>query len=132
MHVYRGDCSWPLRAILPEKRGLNDGKVELLICHAAACRRNPIEWCARVESNHHSFRNTDLNRARLPIPPRAPIGGRAETSCPRIHVNRAGRFAGLGRYYLREPPVSGAKSSAASVASAAREADRIYIMCPPS
>src|SRR5689334_2243247 len=31
-------------------------------------------WCARVESNHHSFRNTDLNRARLPIPPRARRG----------------------------------------------------------
>src|SRR5258707_15637160 len=34
-------------------------------------RRTSGEWCARVESNHHSFRNTDLNRARLPIPPRA-------------------------------------------------------------
>jgi hypothetical protein len=48
-----------------------------------------------VESNHHSFRNTDLNRARLPIPPRAPIGGRAEISRPRDHVNRAGPFAGI-------------------------------------
>src|SRR6266576_3231846 len=95
-------------------------------------RRTSGEWCARVESNHHSFRNTDLNRARLPIPPRAPIGGRAEISCPRIYVNRAGRFAGLGGCYLREPPFSGAKSSAASVASAAREAERIYIICPPS
>src|SRR5205823_13845325 len=36
-------------------------------------RRISGEWCARVESNHHSFRNTDLNRARLPIPPRAPM-----------------------------------------------------------
>src|SRR5690349_17968582 len=41
-------------------------------CHRAAESRF-FGWCARVESNHHSFRNTDLNRARLPIPPRAPV-----------------------------------------------------------
>lgn len=29
------------------------------------------EWCAREDSNLHSFRNQILSLARLPIPPRA-------------------------------------------------------------
>ena len=31
-----------------------------------------ILWCPEEESNLHALRHTDLNRARLPIPPPGP------------------------------------------------------------
>lgn len=33
------------------------------------CKCQKIEWCPMPESNQHSFRNSILSRARLPIPP---------------------------------------------------------------
>jgi hypothetical protein len=41
-----------------------------------------VIWCPEEDSNLHSLRNTDLNRARLPIPPSGLVGahvsGRAQ------------------------------------------------------
>src|SRR4029077_350741 len=82
---------------------------DLTVCTACA-RAGPAapiadrreEWCARVESNHHSFRNTDLNRARLPIPPRArseasgAVGDKPSTErCQRERAPRAHHGTGL-------------------------------------
>ena len=43
------------------------------------------EWCPEEDSNLHSLRNTDLNRARLPIPPSGLVG--AHVSGPARPVN---------------------------------------------
>ena len=33
-------------------------------------RLKTINWCGREDSNFHGFPHSDLNAARLPIPPR--------------------------------------------------------------
>lgn len=42
-------------------------------------------WCPEEDSNLHSLRNTDLNRARLPIPPSGLVRG--DVSGGRLPVN---------------------------------------------
>src|SRR5262245_62273652 len=36
---------------------------------------NNEDWCPGKDSNLHASRHTDLNRARLPIPPPGPVSG---------------------------------------------------------
>ena len=58
--------------------------------------RNPLrmrafcgKWCPEEDSNLHALRHTDLNRARLPIPPSGPGLVRLDVSIPVGGVNRA-------------------------------------------
>src|SRR3989338_770055 len=37
-----------------------------------ACASHVLYWCPEEDSNLHTLRHTDLNRARLPIPPSGP------------------------------------------------------------
>ena len=46
-----------------------------------------IRWCPEEDSNLHASRHTDLNRARLPIPPSGLV--RAHVSGPVHAVERA-------------------------------------------
>ena len=49
-----------------------------------------IKWCPEEDSNLHSLRNTDLNRARLPIPPSGQRAScmRAGRRCQRAKLER--------------------------------------------
>jgi hypothetical protein len=47
-------------------------------------------WCGREDSNFHGLPHSDLNAARLPIPPR-PHRGRCRTAPAGLHVAKAFR-----------------------------------------
>src|SRR3954471_1582439 len=58
----------------------------------------PRDWCGRRDSNPHLFRYQDLNRARLPVPPRPP-GRRSRARITGMALGarerwRSWRFAG--------------------------------------
>lgn len=79
-----------------------------------ACLLDPVgsreKWCPEEDSNLHSLRNTDLNRARLPIPPSGLV--RAHVSGQAIAVNA------LFSKVLRSPAQSSSTSLEATVESA--------------
>ncbi len=43
-----------------------------------------LNWCPEEDSNLHTLRHTDLNRARLPIPPSGQCFKGAHFNCYRI------------------------------------------------
>ncbi len=56
-------------------------------------------WCGREDSNFHGLPHSDLNAARLPIPPR-PHVVEAVTGAPHV-PNHLLRDKGLWRFFVR-------------------------------
>ena len=56
------------------------------------------EWCPGEDSNLHALRHTDLNRARLPIPPPGQVRRSVYAGCPVLSMRfRADLQANLAR-----------------------------------
>src|SRR6185437_631314 len=68
---------------------------------ASPARQQEKRWCGREDSNFHALRHSDLNAARLPIPPRPHImvGPRRGEARERL----ANDLRALKRYNGREP-----------------------------
>ena len=60
-----------------------------------------IEWCPGEDSNLHASRHTDLNRARLPIPPPGPAAGAAAGRCVECAADVSGAFGQVNADYAR-------------------------------
>jgi hypothetical protein len=69
------------------------------------------KWCGREDSNFHGLPHSDLNAARLPIPPRPQASWRAAGIANGYRVGKpeiAGKLARLpGHWRLRSSPANG-------------------------